>query len=555
MSNITSLKRKHSSLTIADKVELLKKLDSGTLVKNVCKEYGVGTSTVYDLKKQREKIFKAFSESDVPELMAHRKTLHNSKSIDVDRVLMEWIRQRRSENFPLDRAVIMAQAKSFHAELNISTPCDYSTGWYNKFKNRHGLRLVQISGEKASADFEAADSFIKEFEDIITQLKLSPEQVYNVDETALFWRYVPRKTYVTPKETSASGFKDSKERLTVMACANAAGTHKSKLLIIGKSKNPRALKGVKILPVLYRASKRAWMTAEIFKEWFENHFVPEARDHCQKQGLPENCKILLLLDNCAAHTGSGVVEKNNVVVRYLPPNCTSLIQPMDQGILRSLKCFYKKEFIKAMLIACNSGTGVLQFQKQFNVKDALWRAASAWQSIPQETLANGWHKLWPSLTSLDDMQSNGEFRGFSVSAEKTLIQDLLNYAKSMTYTGKESLDEEAIEDCFNVDNDVPITHSLTDQEICDMVLNPENNGDDDDDDTSDDDVDQPNATNIPIDKCISLTDELIMGLEQKSFITQEQIMQLYKIKDVLQKEKPKQMKQLKLSDMFKVSDK
>lgn len=113
-----------------------------------------------------------------------------------------------------------------------------------KFKKPHELCLVLISDERASMDVEAADYFREEFENIIIQEKLSPKLVYNADETVLFWHYVPRKTYVMPEEISTYVFTDSKERLVVMACANATRTHKCKLLIISKSKNPRTLKGV-----------------------------------------------------------------------------------------------------------------------------------------------------------------------------------------------------------------------------------------------------------------------------------------------------------------------
>lgn len=53
------------------------------------------------------------------------------------------------------------------------------------------------------------------------------------------------------------------------------------------------------------------------------------------------------------------------------------------------------------------------------------------------------------------------------------------------------MDEEAVEDYFNVDNDVPTTFSLINQVICGMVLLPENN----DYDTNDD-IDELRATNI-----------------------------------------------------------
>lgn len=53
----------------------------------------------------------------------------------------------------------------------------------------------------------------------------------------------------------------------------AAGIHKTKLFVIGKSKKPRAFKGVKVFLVTCRPNKRAWMTQTLMKEWFENHFV------------------------------------------------------------------------------------------------------------------------------------------------------------------------------------------------------------------------------------------------------------------------------------------
>lgn len=85
------------------------------------------------------------------------------------------------------------------------------------------------------ADHEAAEQFIKYFNALISEKKLTAEQIYNADETALFWTYVPRKTLATAYEETSTEVKDSKERLTVLACANAAGTYKYKLLVIGKN--------------------------------------------------------------------------------------------------------------------------------------------------------------------------------------------------------------------------------------------------------------------------------------------------------------------------------
>ena len=61
---------------------------------------------------------------------------------------------------------------------------------------------------------------------------------------ALYWKVLPRKTLASGSETSALGFSTQKQRLSVLACSNASGDQKLPLAVIGKSKNPRALKGV-----------------------------------------------------------------------------------------------------------------------------------------------------------------------------------------------------------------------------------------------------------------------------------------------------------------------
>ena len=92
--------------------------------------------------------------------------------------------------------------------------------------------------------------------------------------------------------------------------------------------------------------------------------MPVAKSHCNKIGLPDNSKILLVLDNCAAHPDENILIKDNVQVIFLPPNCTSLIQPIDQGVLNSLKCSYKAAFIRRCLEFCNSRNGMVDFQKK-----------------------------------------------------------------------------------------------------------------------------------------------------------------------------------------------
>jgi hypothetical protein len=119
---------------------------------------------------------------------------------------------------PLTGLMVMKQARKYHEDLNIEGECEYSEGWLQKFKKRHGVKYLKICGEKASADYEAAETYIDEFAKMISDENLSPKQIYNADETALYWRYVPGKTLTAADEGAPTGFKDAKDRVTACVC-------------------------------------------------------------------------------------------------------------------------------------------------------------------------------------------------------------------------------------------------------------------------------------------------------------------------------------------------
>ena len=62
------------------------------------------------------------------------------------------------------------------------------------------------------------------------------------------------------------GGKKSKNRITVLLCANMDGTEKMRRIVIEQSKKSRCFKGIKSLPVDYYANRRSWMNSEVFAE-------------------------------------------------------------------------------------------------------------------------------------------------------------------------------------------------------------------------------------------------------------------------------------------------
>jgi hypothetical protein len=179
------------------------------------------------------------------------------------------------------------------------------------------------------------------------------------------------------KGETCKGGKKSKERITVLLCCNARGK-KLKPLIIGNAARPRAFKinNVKFngLRVIWRYNKKAWMTSDKFCEWLneENQKMKRA-----------NRKILLFVDNATSHVD---LNQYNVAVRFLPPNLTSEVQPLDKGIIQSMKLQYRKQLMRAFINAADKCNSVVEFTRSVTMLDAMRWVHGAWGNVSAETI-------------------------------------------------------------------------------------------------------------------------------------------------------------------------
>ncbi|CAG2196328.1 unnamed protein product [Mytilus edulis] len=127
---------------------------------------------------------------------------------------------------------------------------------------------TKLHGEKKDSDVKATKNYL---EHILSNLleQFNPNDVYNADETGLYYRALPENT-LTRKDDNVAGGKKLKDRITTMVFCNMTSTDKHQLLIIGKSEDTRCFRGKKSLPVIYKNNKNSWMTSEIFKEWLKD---------------------------------------------------------------------------------------------------------------------------------------------------------------------------------------------------------------------------------------------------------------------------------------------
>ena len=129
---------------------------------------------------------------------------------------------------PISGTVLMEKARLVYKQMYLSkTDDDFkaSGGWLHRFKNRHGIGIRQLSmqGESLSADNFAADEFKSSFPELIEEQGLSLYQVFNADESGLYWCLHPNRILADATEKCAKNMKSSKDRVTLMATANASG--------------------------------------------------------------------------------------------------------------------------------------------------------------------------------------------------------------------------------------------------------------------------------------------------------------------------------------------
>lgn len=398
-SSSSGTKRKRNVLTLEKKLEIVNALKKGATASALSVQFDVPRTTINDIKKQSDDIVKFASQMESQDgRPRQRKVMKKATNVALDTALYLWFIQKRSEGIPLSGPIIAEKALFFNQKLNGDPAFKASSGWLEKFKNRHGIRQLNIEGEKLSAaSMETVNAYKENFKKMIEQNGFTRDQVYNADETGLIYKALPTKTLAALSEKYAPGYKMQKQRVTAMVCANASGNNRIPLLLIGTAKKPRCFKNVnmKALPVHYYAQKNAWMTQSIFTDWFKNVFVPYVQRDLKSKNLPP--KAILVLDNAPSHPEDDLKsDDGNITCCFLPANTTSLIQPMDQSVIVAMKRRYRKKFIQRLV--AEDDTSLIDYWKAYNIKDVVVNVSDAWADVTTQTLQNAWNKLWPQTT-------------------------------------------------------------------------------------------------------------------------------------------------------------
>jgi hypothetical protein len=442
-------RKQRTPLSLEDKINIIKKKETGINISDeaLALEYNVDRSTISGIIRKKEDLLKTYSNAKTSELK--RTRIQPSRFPVLEDALYKWFQGLRSQNIPVSQELLKKKVMYFYNEAKnkgVQFPqFEASSGWLENFQNRYGISSKNITGESQSANLQNVEEGRARCHVLLAEYEL--DDIYNADETGLFFRLAPDQTLAT-KSDQAKGYKKDKERITILFCCNASGKNKIKPLVIGKSQKPRCFNhiNIKTLPVRYSNNKSAWMTMQLWNNWLKWF------DSTLKK------KSILLIDNCPAHTDGSHLGLKNLQVIYLPPNTTSHIQPCDAGIIHNFKVNYQNTLVSKWIKDLDEGNDV----KKINIKQAIDIVGEAWDNVKEETIKNCWKKteiLPPSRTIeiADEPTSND------------ILEELVDGLRKVNINHTNNLIMSA-EDFVNIDSGVITTELPTDEDIVEDIL-------------------------------------------------------------------------------------
>lgn len=447
--------RKTNTLSLKGKIDLINTEEKEHLsAKDLCIKFNCGKTQVYQILKDKEKLKEEWLRGE--RLGDSKRKIRKTGNEAVNSVVYEWFLNARSRNIPISGPILQEKAKMIAQRLNIDS-FKASNGWLESFRTRHEITFKQICGEAKDVDLTVVENWKVKLAEIIKNYE--PKNIANCDETGLFYRALPSKT-LTLKKDKCVGGKQPKERLTILMCAFADGSLE-KPLVIGKSLKPRCFKNLDVhnLPVIWRANKKAWMTSILMDEWLNS---------LNNKMKNQNRHILLFLDNAACHPH---LDLSNIKLCFLPPNTTSLSQPLDQGIIQNLKVHYRKHVLQSICAnmgACKSAT---ELSSKISVLDAVRWISDAHKNVSNNCVKNCFRKAGFIFTDNEE-----EIVEPNLEQELTEIQALMEGMNENDVTPQDYID---------VDKDLVIVNDVTVEELLESALDSTSEqielGDDDQD--------------------------------------------------------------------------
>ncbi|CAM4834402.1 unnamed protein product [Rotaria magnacalcarata] len=199
--------------------------------------------------------------------------------------------------------------------------------------------------------------------------------------------------------------------------------------------------------------------------------------------ISQKRKILLFIDHAPCHNSES--QYSNVDVKFFPANTTSQLQPLDQGIIKNFKSYYRQYLVKHIISRC----AVAQSCEDIVITalDAIYWTNNAWKAINQSTICNSFQtagfkssNIQSTTNAITDISTQLEQQADIDDISSTLqtLDMLLDHVKidGECLSASEFVDMHTEIPVFNEWND-PVDKQIIIDKACRNQISNENNDD------------------------------------------------------------------------------
>ena len=187
--------------------------------------------------------------------------------------------------------------------------------------------------------------------------------------------------------------------------------------------------------------------------------------------------------NYTAHPNTENLK--SITLYFLPPNTASCLQPVDQGVIRSLKCKYRTRIIKTIIHAIDNGKQM----PSISILEAMKMLAHSWGEVSESTVINCFRKAGfkegvsdeddDTLSAFESSTDQLRQRDVNVIPTEFTYKEILTVDDDIAVMGGVMTDEKIVQDLIEVaeeevhEEDEEVTDETitkrTTEEICKAI--------------------------------------------------------------------------------------
>ncbi|CAF4568820.1 unnamed protein product [Rotaria sp. Silwood2] len=183
-------------------------------------------------------------------------------------------------------------------------------------------------------------------------------------------------------------------------------------------------------------------------------------------------QILLFLDNAPVHPPDIILK--NITLKFFPCNSTALVQPMDQGVIKTFKAHYRRQLVQHIIASADVAHTADDIV--ITALDAICWIDLAWKSITELTIQNTFKRAGFQISSGASDSISRE----TTTADEVIVaqeQEYLNELDKVLKYVKVGGDTMSASDFIAVDNNLPVFNELDNNNENILLVNVVSNDD------------------------------------------------------------------------------